>query len=925
MAENARKPIPALVPVADGAILSEKDGAVRHIRMAEAREAFVSGAVLVAGASFITGRLKVAPASPPFDLLELFAFVHPATPCVASAGGVADALGLPHPTSDEERAVSLWHAARRLFEDIATTSDPDKAQMAKLATGLQKSWRWAPMVLSALSSPEKKLSPLAGFEIWKDLEEWEDDPPPVKPGSQPVAPAEAQARLKTLVGSIGETRPEQASFCAAATHAFSPRQRAGAPRIALIEAGTGTGKTLGYLAPASLWAEKNGPGLWISTYTRNLQRQILQEIERLYPDPVIRRQKAVVRKGRENYLCLLNFEESVRRAVLMGGPQAVALALIARWAATTEDGDISGAGFPAFLATSYPLREISDRRGECIYAGCSHFRRCFIEKSVRRARTADIVVGNHALVIARNVQDSAASGDEGGERAVRFVFDEGHHLFDAADSGFSAAISGFEMMELRRWLVGPEGRGSRARGLEERLKDFITDDATAREILGEAVSAARALAGDGFLQHLGAPRGAGETFLAEVYQQVRAQSSEHDGYYTLECELLPASTSLLAAAEDLQEALGRIAAPLNRLVRILRTRLDDEAGTLEPSIRQRIESHARGLDRRARQILPAWIGMLESLTSGEIAEDFADWFEILREDGRDVDVGMQRHWIDPSKPFAEEVLSAAHGVLITSATLRDEAGQNEDADWAAAEQRTGAHHLPVPPQRFSFGSPFSYGDQARIFVVRDVSRRDIEAQSAALRELFLAAGGGALGLFTAVRTLKGVEARLRAPLSAAGLTLYAQHIDRIDTGALVDLFRSDENSCLLGTDALRDGVDVPGRSLRLVVFDKVPWPKPTILHKARREKFGRGYDDLITRLRLKQAFGRLIRSGTDKGCFVILEGATPSRLLAALPPDAPVLRCGLAEAVQEIRAFLGTGQPVSAPVTLPATPAITSP
>ena len=97
---------------------------------------------------------------------------------------------------------------------------------------------------------------------------------------------------------------------------------------------------------------------------------------------------------------------------------------------------------------------------------------------------------------------------------------------------------------------------------------------------------------------------------------------------------------------------------------------------------------------------------------------------------------------------------------------------------------------------------------------------------------------------------------------------------------------------------------MPGRSLRLAVFDKVPWPKPTILHKARRAKFGKGYDDLLTRFRLKQAFGRLVRGADDRGCFVILEPATPSRLLSAFPPEAPVKRCGLAEALGEIRAFL---------------------
>jgi ATP-dependent DNA helicase DinG len=248
-------------------------------------------------------------------------------------------------------------------------------------------------------------------------------------------------------------------------------------------------------------------------------------------------------------------------------------------------------------------------------------------------------------------------------------------------------------------------------------------------------------------------------------------------------------------------------------------------------------------------------------------------------------------------------LEPAHGALITSATLRD--ADAEGLDWQSAEVRTGALHLPQPARRASFGSPFHYEQQSRVFIVKDVPRRQPDALAAAMRELFLAAGGGGLGLFTAVRALRDTEARIAQPLADAGIALYAQHVDRLDTGALVDLFRAEENACLLGTDALRDGVDVPGRSLRLVVFDKVPWPKPMILHKARRARFGRAYDDRLTRFRLKQAFGRLIRGPEDKGCFVILEGATPSRLLTAFPQAAPVKRCGLAEAIGDIRAFLG--------------------
>jgi ATP-dependent DNA helicase DinG len=131
-------------------------------------------------------------------------------------------------------------------------------------------------------------------------------------------------------------------------------------------------------------------------------------------------------------------------------------------------------------------------------------------------------------------------------------------------------------------------------------------------------------------------------------------------------------------------------------------------------------------------------------------------------------------------------------------------------------------------------------------------------------------------------------------------------VDSLDTASLIDIFRAEENACILGTDAIRDGVDVPGRSLRLVVFDRVPWPRPTILHRARKKAFGGGaYDDRLTRLKLKQAYGRLVRRADDTGVFVMLDSRTPTRLLGAFPEGIEVNRIGLAEAVAETRAFLG--------------------
>jgi len=281
-----------------------------------------------------------------------------------------------------------------------------------------------------------------------------------------------------------------------------------------------------------------------------------------------------------------------------------------------------------------------------------------------------------------------------------------------------------------------------------------------------------------------------------------------------------------------------------------------------------------------------------------------DWFAIDRADGRDVDVGMHRHWVDPTIPFAAEVAAPAHGVLVTSATLTDGSGDTE-SDWRAAEARTGARHLPLPAIRAAVRSPFDYPELTRVLVIGDVRKDDLDQVAAAYRTLFLAAGGGGLGLFTAIARLRGVHARIADPLDAAGIPLLAQHVDGIDTATLIEIFRAETDGCLLGTDAVRDGIDVPGRSLRLIVFDRVPWPRPDILHRARRAAFGgRAYDDMIARLRLKQAYGRLVRRADDRGVFVLLDRMMPSRLAGAFPDGVAVQRIGLAEAAGLTGRFL---------------------
>jgi ATP-dependent DNA helicase DinG len=405
-----------------------------------------------------------------------------------------------------------------------------------------------------------------------------------------------------------------------------------------------------------------------------------------------------------------------------------------------------------------------------------------------------------------------------------------------------------------------------------------------------------------------------EAFLYLLRNQLLARANGKDdrGPAALECDLYPVIPGLPEAALHLANAYAAIAEPLATLRRLLATRLADEAETVDTPTRNRIEGLCRSLTRRAIDPLSVWQAMLRDTCEGPpepgARRDYVSFLRLNRDRAGDRDVGLHRHWLDPTIPLVSSLARPAHGLLITSATLRDESGDDAEAAWALAEIRVGAPHLPSPAIRAAVASPFDYRNQTRAFIVTDVSIADIASLAAAYRALFIAAGGGALGLFTAIRRLQAVHALIAADLEATGIPLLAQHVDAMDNATLLDIFRTEEATCLLGTDAMRDGVDVPGRALRLVVFERVPWPRPDILHRERRIHLSGGdpkaYDDRIARLRLRQAFGRLIRNAADRGVFVLLDRQTPSRLLSAFPDNVIIRRVGLAQAARETHTFL---------------------
>lgn len=1093
---SAQKPtitlpdIPALCVHANHAYILTTDGELQTLSHDRAKALLHKKPVLVCHAPYTCTRLGTDTEFYAYDLLELFAFAHPGIFTTPTIGGLCKTIGLVPPENFEDAPMSMMEIAKILLSDLQDDPHKAKANPIEIARvmGLNgKGWPWTPFIFSALGEHYDEAIPVngkTGLNIWKNLPEWTEDAPEPPPSHHAVTGDEARERLQKLLGHDAEQRSAQMEYATEIAKAFMPPQssiqhprengdlRIGEkipasagmpdfindnseiyPHIVLAEAGTGVGKTLGYLAPASVWAEKNKGTVWVSTYTKNLQRQIDQELDRLYPDQTLKDAHVATRKGRENYLCLLNLEETAAGATLAKHPDAViAAGIMARWTAASKDGDLTGGQYPGWLTGILGYRHtagLSDRRGECIYSACDHYHKCFVEHSVRAGKHARIVIANHALVMI-----SAALATANEDMPSRYVFDEGHHLFDAADSAFAAHLTAQETRDLRRWILGNEGgrRQSRARGLKRRAEDLAEGMQDAEEALRKILDAAECLPMDSWTRRLrdGQPSGPTEKFIAAIYKQVHARANGRDGPYSLETEVFPVEQSVTEAAQILKAALQKLQKPMKDLARIFHKKLTDDDGHLSGDTRNRLEAVSASLERRATMTLQAWIYMLENLIrhplpnppptrgrgetalavegggqypnrtstdtieksrnlrkdpteaeqklwfalnkrqlgtkfrrqhpiepyiidfialeknliievdggehtnkkeydqqrtaflenlgykvirfwNNEVLENlegvlqtiqsalnappagkelgrgetsqYIDWMEIERIDGRAVDVGLYRHHIDPMKPFAASIKPHVHGMAVTSATLRD-SSQNNESDWQSARSRSGASYLTPQSHDVNFESPFDYAQQTKIFVVNDVRKDDMAIVAGAYKALFEASGGGALGLFTAISRLRAVHNHIATPLEQNGLTLYSQHIDEIDAGTLVDMFREDEHACLLGTDAIRDGVDVPGESLRLIVFDRVPWPRPTILHKSRRDAFGgRAYDEMITRLKLKQAFGRLIRRGTDKGVFVMLDPMLPTRLQSAFPSDVKIIKTGLSNVISEIKTF----------------------
>ena len=287
-------PLPSLHATHAGIWISA-DGEVREATRGEAISRLAETPHILLNAPLVGQRLGYPDVSG-LDLLELFAFVHPARFAVPTVAGMARAVGIEAPAGDSAAAATLIQIANALLARLGEADWPEReGAWTSNATLYRLGWGWAPFVGGRLAQPERGERMLfSRLPVW---EEGGDRPPP---RTLSIAADDAREQLATLTGQGAETREGQRAMAGEAAAIFAPRKAPGEPNMLLAEAGTGIGKTLAYLAPASLWAERAGGAVWVSTFTKALQRQLDAESARIVADRDERKKRIGIRKGREN-------------------------------------------------------------------------------------------------------------------------------------------------------------------------------------------------------------------------------------------------------------------------------------------------------------------------------------------------------------------------------------------------------------------------------------------------------------------------------------------------------------------------------------------------------------------------------------------------------------------------------------------------
>jgi predicted DnaQ family exonuclease/DinG family helicase len=759
---------------------------------------------------------------------------------------------LPDATATKELFVALLHRAYQL--DIATIEELVRLAQ-KSGWSLEPLFREILRVRAKSAFSEKHARPTRKDRDVGVIGEAVERKPLVPRAEKLPLEIEKLVRILESGGALSkafpgyEYRPEQVRMAQAVALALNSGEHL------IVEAGTGTGKSVAYLLPAIFYASQNSVPVVVSTNTINLQEQLIGkdipdllralEIEN---NSTVRDLQAVQLKGRSNYLCLKRYE-SLRASDALSVDEAKLLARIRVWLQSTQSGDRAelNLGGNEFSIWSKLCAEFDER----LESQCPYHQRdtCFLYRARKSAESAHIIVVNHALLLTDMVSENKVLPPYS-----HLIIDEAHHLEEEATKQLGYQITQWDLnnyFNLFRQEVG----GQRSTGLLTWLNDCFRSSTVSisrqrqvrriAEELGEEVEKARLRATRFFDK------------LREFVENHALEQGEYDRNLRLthSTRSQPGWSRVEIAWEDLNMVLVSITDALERL----HTSLED----LE-------ENKVSGYDYLMIELstLLFQTGEMSRRIDSVISHPDPDsiyWLTVNTQNGS---VGMYTAPLNAGKILEKSLFAVKDSVILTGATLSTE------NTFEYIKNRLGLEYTG----ELILGAPFDYPNVAMIYIPNDIPEPGNpgyqQGVERALVNLCLSCKGRTLALFTSHSALRNTQAAIQAPLEQEGILVLAQGVDG-SPKQLVATFKANPRTILLGTASLWEGIDVVGEALSVLVIARLPFNVPTEpIFAARAELFDDPFNQYAipqATIRFKQGFGRLIRSKTDRGAVVILD------------------------------------------------------
>lgn len=638
--------------------------------------------------------------------------------------------------------------------------------------------------------------------------------------------------------------------------------------IALIEAGTGTGKSIAYLLPALLWAVLYNERTLISTNTITLQEQLIhkdipQLIKALNLDV-----KAVLVKGMNNYLCLRKLEDTKHELRVLSPAEATELEKIEEWAGATKDGSRSDLGF----VPSYTVWDkVGAEKDACNHRECPYYKDCYFFKARRNANDAQILVANHHMLFA----DLAVRAEDEGSQPqgllptyTRLILDEAHNIEDVATEYFAARVAKLGMLRNLAKLSGD--KQGKLNLLKLKLQTFYRGQPP-NEITSIFTQLSIDLPGmrRNLLQEID------NTFFAyEEFARLNASKEEASGG-ELKQRLLHEHLKQSSWLEEVVPSTKKLVEALTQFFTAVQC-LDKALGTLrDERLEEQIRSLRVDINSLSNRLFDSSVVLKNFI--GEHPPTQVRWIEIqaLR---TTPNVHLVDAELDIASHLSKWLFDQFSTIVLCSATL------TTNKQFNFIRNRLGITEKLLSKTRIIeriYESPFNYQKQALFAIPTDISNPAdpdfIRQASEQIWKVIQASRGNAFVLFTSHGMLKTCYEHLSQRLIEHRFPILKQG----DTNrqALLNKFKTTDRSVLFGTDSFWEGVDVVGDALRCVILVKLPFRVPSDpMIEARAEAIlANGGDPFVEYLlpnaivKFKQGFGRLIRNQKDRGCIVCLD------------------------------------------------------